>query len=186
MARHNRISKGKAIKPTFFVFCEGESEDAYVSFLKSMFRVPIEICTKIAGNRITQKYISNSLKHKPTHHKDKIFLMYDLDAPRMLEKLQSIKKTILLVSNPCFELWYILHHCNQTSHITSTECVAKFERMHKDYKKGEISQTLKRKLIDKIDHAISCAKKLNLNNNPSTSIYLLIEELNSLKIRINK
>jgi len=181
MAKYSRIPKGKEIRPTFFVFCEGESEDAYVSFLKSQYRIPIEISSKIAGNRITQKYITNTLKHKTVHEKDKIFLMYDLDAPLMLEKLQSIKNTILLASNPCFELWYILHHCNQSTQLSTLDCVTKFERMYHDYKKGEISGKLKNKLIEKVDQAIKNAKKLKTFENPSTSVYLLIEELNFVK-----
>jgi hypothetical protein len=70
MAKYPRKPKGKAIKPTFFVFCEGESEDAYVSLLKSHFRVPIEIITKVAGNRITHKYITNTLRYLPSDPKD--------------------------------------------------------------------------------------------------------------------
>lgn len=177
MAKYNRIPKGKEIRPTFFVFCEGESEAAYVGFLKSHYRVPIEITSKIAGNRITQKYINNTLKNKATHEKDKTFLMYDLDAPKMLEKLQAIKNTIMLASNPCFELWYILHYCNHTSEIKTSDCIAKFERICQDYRKGEIKDKLKEKLIEKFDSAIKYAKKLQLYNNPSTSVYLLIEEL---------
>lgn len=78
------------MKPTFFVFCEGETEEAYVKFLKSRYRIPIEIDSKVAGNRITNKYINNYKKEKFTHVKDKTFLLYDLDTPKMLEKLQQI------------------------------------------------------------------------------------------------
>ena len=108
MAKYQRKSKGKAINPTFFVFCEGESEDAYISFLRRRLRVPIEIISKIAGYRITWNYINNTLRHRPGHPKDKLFLLYDLDAPGLMEKLGSIKGAGLLLSNPCFELWYIL------------------------------------------------------------------------------
>ena len=105
MAKYQRKSKGKAINPTFFVFCEGESEDAYISFLRSRFRVPIEIISKIAGYRITWNYINNTLRHRPGHPKDKLFLLYDLDAPGLMEKLGAIKGAGLLLSNPCFEFW---------------------------------------------------------------------------------
>jgi len=49
-----------------------------------------------------------------------------IDAPEMLEKLHSIKKAILLLSNPCFELWYILHYSNQIAEITTKQCIEKF------------------------------------------------------------
>lgn len=33
MARKQRVSKGKTMRPNFFVFCEGDTEEAYVSIL---------------------------------------------------------------------------------------------------------------------------------------------------------
>jgi hypothetical protein len=180
MAKYPRKPKGKVIKPTFFVFCEGESEDAYVSLLKSHFRVPIEIITKVAGNRITHKYITNTLRSLPSDPKDKIFLLYDIDAPEMLEKLLSIKKAILLLSNPCFELWYILHYTNHNAEITSKQCFEKIQRQCKDYKKGAICNKLRAKLTEDKEKAVGRAKKLILYNNPSTSVFLLLEELKKL------
>ena len=181
MAYYSRKSKGKKIKPTFFVFCEGESEDVYVSHLRSCYRIPIEIVSKIAGNSITQKYINSTLKHRPKHPKDKHFLLYDIDAPKMLEKLKSIKNSILLASNPCFELWYILHFCNQTAYINTNDCINKLEENCREYKKGKIPNKLKIKLTESVKKAIERAKKKDLYNNPSTSVYLLIEELNKVK-----
>jgi hypothetical protein len=180
MGRHSRKSGGRKIKPTFFVFCEGESEDAYIRLLKSYYRVPIEISSKIAGNRITKKYIANTLKNQPKHEKDIIFLLYDIDAPKMFEKLSEIKNTKLLLSNPCFELWYILHFANQSTSIITKDCVEKFKRICPDYQKGFITLLLKHKLLENIDKAISKAKKLKLYQNPSTSVFLLIEELNKV------
>ena len=40
MGRQIRKSKGKTMKPNFFVFCEGESEVAYISHLRSQYRAP--------------------------------------------------------------------------------------------------------------------------------------------------
>jgi hypothetical protein len=34
MARRRKESKGKKINPTLFVFCEGETEEAYTNLLK--------------------------------------------------------------------------------------------------------------------------------------------------------
>ena len=47
-------SRGKKIKPHFWVFCEGETEEAYISFLRSQYRIPIEIVPKTVGNKITE------------------------------------------------------------------------------------------------------------------------------------
>jgi hypothetical protein len=181
MVRNHRKSKGKEIKPTFFIFCEGESEDAYVSHLRSYYRIPIVIDSKVSGNGITQKYINNTLKHKPTHEKDKCFLLYDIDVPEMLERLKSINDSTLIASNPCFELWYVLHYCNQISQINTNDCHNKLRTNCSEYKKGKIPEKLKVKLIESVSKAIERAKKYSLYGNPSTNAYLLIEELNKAK-----
>ncbi|MDO9340982.1 MAG: RloB family protein [Bacteroidales bacterium] len=177
MAKYTRKSKGKEIKPTFFVFCEGESEEVYISFIRSTYRVPIQITAKVSRNRINQKYVNNILRPLAKHEKDKRFLLYDIDTPGMLRKLQSIKNAILLVSNPCFELWYILHTCNHTAEATSQQCVAQLERICKGYRKGSICDKLKHELITGTEKAVVRAKKLPLYSNPSTSVYLLLNEL---------
>jgi len=54
--------KGKKIRPTFFIFCEGKTEDQYIKFLKSQYRIPIEINSKKADHSISEKYIDNYKK----------------------------------------------------------------------------------------------------------------------------
>jgi len=159
------------------VFCEGESEEAYISFIRSTYRVPIQIRSRVAKNKINQQYVARILKQVPKHEKDKYFLLYDLDVRAMLEKLQAINNTILLVSNPCIELWYILHTCNHTAEATSAQCIAQLERICKEYRKGYICDKLKQKLTIGEGDAYKRARKLTLYNNPSTSIYRLIDEL---------
>jgi len=96
MGRNRLLPRGKKIKPAFFVFCEGETEEQYVKFLRSQYRISIIINSKIAGNRITESYIKHYKKTKFTHQKDKDFLIYDLDAPKILERLQTIDNATLL------------------------------------------------------------------------------------------
>ena len=176
MARRKSIQIRK-INPTFFVFCEGETEKEYINFLRSKYRIPIEIKSKVSGNRISQKYINNFLKGKLTSPKDKIFLMYDLDVAEILDKLQAIKKGNLLVSNPCIELWFLLHHQNQNANLNSSECIRKLEQFWTEYKKGDLTENTKRKLIDNKSKAISRAKKLKLFNNPSTNVFEILDAL---------
>lgn len=90
MSRDIRKPKGKLINPTFFVFCEGKTEELYIKFLKSKYRLPIDIDTKIAGNRINASHIRNYKSRKQIHTKDKTYLMYDLDAPKMLKNCKEL------------------------------------------------------------------------------------------------
>lgn len=41
MARKAKQSRRKKMNPTFFVFCEGKMEAAYVDLLRRSFRVPV-------------------------------------------------------------------------------------------------------------------------------------------------
>jgi hypothetical protein len=180
MANHLRKSKGKEIRPTYFMFCEGESEEAYISFIRNFRRIPIQIKAKVAKNKINQRFVDQILRPFPKHKKDKIFLLYDLDVAEMLEKLRLIKDTILLVSNPCIELWFLLHTTNHTATVTSQQCVENLERNCKGYKKGFICEKLRNDLTTGTENASKRAKRLTQYNNPSTSVYLLLEELNKL------
>ena len=101
--------KGKKIKPQIWVFCEGETEKAYVEHLRAKYRLPIEIISRVAGSDITERYINQCKKDKPGDPKDLDFLMYDADVPAVLKRLQSIPQATLLFSNPVIELWFLLH-----------------------------------------------------------------------------
>ncbi len=181
MGRNRKPPKGKKIKPTFFVFCEGETEEQYVKFLKSQYRIPIEIDSKKAGNRITAKYINHYKKIRFTHKKDKTFFLYDIDAPKMLKKLQAIKNTILLASNPCVELWYLLHFKEQKAEIDCKKCNEELAKKNIGYKKGVINNKLKENLTNKQLKAIHRAKKLETFKNPCSTVYLLPEALEEAK-----
>jgi hypothetical protein len=176
-----RVSKGKKINPTFFIFCEGETEESYIKYLRSTYRLPIEIDPKVSGSRITDKYISAYKKQKTVHPKDKTFLMYDCDVEAVLAKIQQIKGVHQLCSNPCIEFWYLLHCQNHITILTTADCISKLKIHIKKYKRGTFDEKLKDKIIANKTKAIIKAKALTEFSNPSTSVYKLIEELDTLK-----
>lgn len=184
MSRNKRISKGKEINPTFFVFCEGKTEEAYIGFLRSKYRLPISIDAKISGNSITDMYIEKYKKDKVIHPKDKNYLMYDLDVPEIAARLITIKDVTLLCSNPCFELWYLLHLQDQFAGISSSECIRKLKYHLPNYVKGFPDNKLQTLINLRQNEAISRASKLTALQNPSSGVYELIldmEEVNSKK-----
>lgn len=178
--KSRRHSKGRLVNPTFFVFCEGQSEEEYVKFLRSSYKIPIEINSKQAGHNISQRFINNYLKTKTRHQKDEVFLMYDLDVDGLYEKLISLNG-ILLLSNPCLELWFLLHFRNQLKNISSKNCNRKLVQICKSYEKGIISRELKEILIQQASEAVDRSKTLKLFHNPSSSIFRLIENLETAK-----
>ena len=177
MGRKIRLSKEKQMKPNFFVFCEGKTEIAYIKFLRSLYRVPIQVIPKKGKSNISKDDIENSKRDYVTTNQDKTFLMFDLDVAGVLEHLQKISDAELLVSNPCVELWFLLHYQEQKSKLTSKKCIQKLQRFTKDYKKGVLSEEEKNVLAANRDVAIKRAKLLEEYDNPSTTIYRLLELL---------
>lgn len=177
MGRKARISKGKRMNPNFFVFCEGETEETYIKFLRSFFRLPIQIIPKKSDSNISAKYIERCKNEYIETLDDKTFLMFDLDVEGMLERLQKIPDTILICSNPCIELWFLLHYDDCRAELTSDDCLKKIMRIEAQYMKGVLTETMKRKLSDDVFIAIERARSLMMYENPSSSVFILLEEL---------
>ena len=165
------------MKPNFFVFCEGETEMAYVKFLRSLYRAPIQVIPKKGKSNISEDYIEKSKNEYVQTEQDKVFLMYDLDVDGMLEQLQKIPNAELLVSNPCVELWFLLHYQEQKTEISSGKCIQKLQKFSKEYKKGILSEEEKTFLAEKKDLAIERAKNMIGYHNPSSTVYKLLEKL---------
>ncbi len=180
MARVQRTSKGKMMKPNYFVFCEGDTEVAYVEMLRAHYRLPIHIIPKRTLLNVTPALISRCKANYIETKNDKTFLMYDLDVPSVLDRLRKIPDAILLCSNPCIELWLLLHYAEQRAEISSADCVGKLSRYIKQYKKGKLSVDDKLYLMQSVGIACKRAKALHSFKNPSTTVFELIEELEKL------
>ena len=177
MGRTVRNSKGKTMKPNFFVFCEGKTEINYVKFLRSVFRVPIQVIAKKSDSNISADFIERSKRGYILTQKDQTFLMFDLDVEGMLEHLQGIPQATLLVSNPCIELWFLLHFQDVDTEITSEGCFRKLKNHSPQYEKGALTENEKRTLVENMARAIERAKNLEAYQNPSSVVYRLIEEM---------
>lgn len=175
MGRSRHASKRKRIRPHYYVFCEGRTEETYICFLRSKYRIPIEIVTKVTGSNISNRLINSHKRGNPIHEKDKDFLVYDGDVLEVLERLQNIESVTLLVSNPSIELWFLYHYKNQTAAISTEECIRQLEnRNNNQYRKGVLDKKLHEKLDTRISMACNRAEQSQPFNNPSTNINELI------------
>ncbi|NCA85624.1 MAG: hypothetical protein EOM83_08625 [Clostridia bacterium] len=96
----------------------------------------------------------------------------------MLTNLKKIKNATLLLSNPTIEFWFLLHYKSQKASISSSHCtkaLAKSTSMN--YQKGYINEILQKVLDKNYTIAAERAKELTLFENPSSNIYVLINEL---------
>ena len=177
MARKAKQPRGKKMNPTFFVFCEGKTEAAYVDLLRRNFRVPVEIIARVSDSNISQPYIDRCRRDRFTTPEDKTFLMFDLDVPGMLEHLKKIKEATLLLSNPCIEYWFLLHYNEVNKEMSSAQCLARLKAIDAEYSKGDFSVLMKKVLIEGIDTAASRAKAKEDYTKPSTTVHLLTYQI---------
>ena len=175
--RKVRVPKGRTMRPTFFVFCEGESEEAYVKYLRSRFRLPIEVVTHVAGLSITQEHIARYKRDKIVLDSDRDYLMYDLDRDDVLPRLEKIEGATIIASNPCLEIWYLLHCEDRRSEISSAECLEKLLHHIPNYRKACLSRELIEVLEAEGNKAANRADRLHSRGNPSTDIPRLISDL---------
>lgn len=95
------------------------------------------------------------------------------------EKLLACKAEKLL-SNPCFEIWLLLHAKDQKTAITTDALIKELKKsaaIWKNYAKSEFTNTQETFLKSNTDTATARAKNLTELQNPSTGIYKLIELL---------
>ena len=114
MASKREPSPSLRMRKIALVICEGETEVCYINLLKSWYKSPIRIISHIEGTKITPSLVEKRTKELKISQWDKVhtFLMYDMDVQAINEKLRKCKAEMLL-SNPCFEIWLLLHAKDQ-------------------------------------------------------------------------
>ncbi len=124
---------------------------------------------------------------------DKAYCIFDTDVDENKEKSieEAIKianenNIIPIVSNPCVEVWFLLHYEYTTSKMSNNEVINRLKRYNSHYKKN---YNIYKDIKSKTEEAIKNAKKLekehiknntklqSLESSPYTEIYKLIEEL---------
>ena len=183
MASKREPSPSLRMRKIALVICEGETEVCYINLLKTWYKSPIRIVSHIEGTKITPSLVEKRTKELKISQWDKVhtFLMYDMDVQAINEKLQKCKAEMLL-SNPCFEIWLLLHAKDQRTAIKTDALIKELKKsdpVWKNYSKSAFTDTQKAFLNNNMDVAVTRAKELREFQNPSTSIYKLIELLSS-------
>ncbi|MCB1194366.1 MAG: RloB domain-containing protein [Leptospiraceae bacterium] len=121
-----------------------------------------------------------------------IYCVMDVDNHETLSnaKRKALDNNLIpIVSNECFELWYLIHFIEQNAYIERNDIYKKLNKIiEKEYNKSDkkISEDLNEKGSEK--EAINRAKKLErqsedsnpelfIKKNPSTDVYILVEKI---------
>lgn len=127
MREKSRVRTERRMKTPVLVLCEGDTEKNYVEFLRSKYRLPIQLVPKIIGQQINKSIINSKKNRFKINKTDKIecFLMYDADVESVVEKILDCKDdAVPLLSRPCLEIWFLAHMKKlNKSDISSDECI---------------------------------------------------------------
>ena len=181
--------------PRILIVCEGKStEPEYFNETRHLERTPVELDIRSGGVPKTlveravelKKASEQSAKKQADDNQlfDHIWCVFDVDEhPNLMEAKQQAKDNgiMLAISNPCFELWAILHFRNQRAHIERGALRKECQKFIPGYEKHlPVS-----KLLPRYNAALRRAQELDSwqqsrgcdGENPSTGVYKLTEQI---------
>jgi hypothetical protein len=180
----------------FFIVCEGEKTEP--NYFKK-FSVDVDIQLSKGEGKDTKSLVEKAIELKnglKSDERDRVWCVFDRDrndqnphdaknfnAAINLAQTNGIK---VAYSNDAFELWYLLHFHYYNTGISRKDYKNMLtNQLGHEYKKN--SETIYEELKDKQENAIKNAERLLKEytcpnpetDNPSTTVHLLVEELNS-------
>lgn len=191
MARNStrrKVHKKRPVKAYFVVFCEGESEEAYVHFLNNEFKDVASFDAYIVSNFFEDSYNKiikdGVLKNKITEATE-IWFFFDTELKdknnwkHAFEFIQKIRRhtkkpTRLLMTTGCVEYWLLLHF-TKTSPVIQTEAEKKrimntLKAEESTYEKGHKKATAKiaQNYLKAMVHAKEIISNLEKDGLPKT------------------
>jgi len=141
----------KKAKPLIYVFCEGESEQAYTDFLKKQFKeVAVVKRASAAGlfEDADRRFKKDPKFRNNAEVIDEIWFFFDVETKdidkwdqrlRMIKRLRKLRKhpgirVRLLMTTGCMEYWLMLHY---KMFAPPLQTVAEKERMLSEIKRIE-------------------------------------------------
>ena len=189
--REARKSLNKNILDNILILCEGKkTEPNYFNSIKLKYRLSNVDIRGLGSN--TDKITETAIEHHKNY--SQIWCVFDRDSfkahhfNRAFQMIKKYKNIHIAYSNEAFELWYLLHfHYYNTGISRNRYFKLLNDLLGKKYEKN--SPEIYDLICDKENTAIKNAKKLLMSyteynpekNNPSTTVFELVEELNKFK-----
>lgn len=118
---------------------------------------------------------------------DEVWCVFDVDEHARFQAARELaqrKEIGLAVSNPCFELWLILHFREQGAPLTSKRAVELLAKHIRDYHKHVRYEEMVTGYADAVERAASLERRHREvgteGGNPSTGVYHLTERIRQL------
>jgi hypothetical protein len=188
---HRRQVGVREMRQRFLIVCEGERTEP--NYFKA-FPVPVDVHIHVHGAADnTVNVVQKAIEQRAYGDYDQVWCVFDRDsfplrhfnAAFSLARKHNIK---IAYSNEAFELWYLLHFHYYNTGITRKDYCTHLDRLlGRKYEKGHrtIYQELEARQADAIRNAktllASYPRMRPAHDNPSTTVHLLVEELNRFR-----
>ncbi len=201
MARRDSLRRRapfRKVLPRILIVCEGTvTEPGYFEELRRLYRRVVDV--KISPGGVPKTLVERAAAFKKACEReatvkkddnlryDEVWCVFDVDDhPKIADARQQARDNgiNLAISNPCFELWVLLHFQDQRAHISRQKLRAACKTHLPGYEK-ELPTEL---LNQRYDQATTRARDLDVwqqeqgreCGNPSTGVYKLTEAIRGL------
>jgi hypothetical protein len=189
----------REVFPRVLIVCEGiRTELGYFRALRHIERIPIELeifaggtpktLVGVAVKRKKEAELQAKRSRDPNSSCEQVWCVFDVDEhPYLAEAKQQAADNGIQValSNPCFELWVLLHFRDQRAYIERE----KVQRECRKHLPGFDKRLPCEVLLDKSESALTRSKDLdswqrsrgNSEGNPYTGVFILVERLRQFR-----
>lgn len=205
------MGRGKFSRPTrprnigkkIVIICEGSTEEIYFESIRKHKRLPtvkIKVVNPDCSDplSIVKKAVEirdYSEREKAWLDDDQIWVVYDGDEHilnneenwKTAIELASTENIVLGISNPSFELWFLLHYQEQNANIRRDVALSNLKKHLPHYTKTtelfpEPLEAVTSTATERAERLKDRIERDGLDNytNPSTEIYLLVKVLQNL------
>jgi RloB-like protein len=198
MARRESLRRRgptRKVLPRILIVCEGtKTEPGYFEDLRQLYRRVVELALSPGG--VPKTLVNRAAEMKRVAERaakaakdenllyDEVWCVFDIDDhPGVGDARQQARDNgiNLAISNPCFELWVLLHFQDQRAHISRTDLRAACRKYLPGYKKDLPMD----ELSPHHDQATTRARNLDAwqngqgreHANPSTGVYRLTQSI---------
>lgn len=195
-----RRRRTRQIGRKIIVVCEGSTEKKYFDGIRKSLRLPtLQIRVVDADGTDPLTLVKAAIALREESIADKLWLMDDqvwavFDGDEHLTAnlvrwknaihLARERKVNLAVSNPSFELWYLLHFQDQTANLDRVRAYHLVKKHIKNYQKSSVvwPEPLQELTPDAIDRAAGLRLRATNNglspySNPTTDVDILVKAL---------
>lgn len=189
---HHRKVGVRPVIARFLIVCEGEkTEPQYFD----RFRMPTVVIRTVGTGRSSIDVVREAVKRRQDDDYDQVWCVFDRDRCEARDFRDAIAQADRLglrvaYSNEAFELWFLLHFIYFDTAVRREDYEKKLGQ-HLGHPYDKTSARLYAELETRQDTAIAHAARLLAShpradpeaNNPSTTVHLLVQELNKNRRR---